>query len=115
MGVDDPERLVLAAQVKQRADQDRVFEDIGEIAGVEVVAVVHGPAGATTLWLRQLSRATCGQATKFRKSFDRQNRASRNRPRRQVTAIMPARRRGLASMKARWISRGASLWSAWAP
>ena len=69
----------------------------------------HRPAGATIVWLKHPRRATSGQATKSRKSFDRQMRASCKVPRKHVTAIMPGRRRGLAAMKARCTSSGDSV------
>ena len=42
MGVDDAERRRLGAQVHQNADQHRVLDDIGEVAGVKGVAIIHG-------------------------------------------------------------------------
>ena len=48
MGVDIAQRRVLLRQIDEDAREDRVLEDVGEIAGVEAVAVVHrrrAPAG----------------------------------------------------------------------
>ena len=41
MGVDDAERRRLVAQVHQNADQHRMLDDVGEVAGVKGVAIVH--------------------------------------------------------------------------
>ena len=42
MGVDDAEGLFLGAQMNEHAGEHRVLEHIGEITGVETVAVIHG-------------------------------------------------------------------------
>ena len=42
MGVDDAERRRLGAQVHQNADQDRMLDHIGKVAGVKGVAIIHG-------------------------------------------------------------------------
>ncbi|MNJ01297.1 hypothetical protein D3C73_1608920 [compost metagenome] len=42
MGVQHPKCLVLVLQVAHEAGENRVFENIREIAGVIDVAVVHG-------------------------------------------------------------------------
>ena len=41
MGVDDAEGCFLLAKMDERKDQQRVFDDIGEIAGMEGVAIIH--------------------------------------------------------------------------
>jgi hypothetical protein len=41
MGVDDPERLVLALEIGDDLGQHRVLEHIGEIARVIAVTVIH--------------------------------------------------------------------------
>ena len=41
MGIDDAERLVLALQIVDEPCQHRVLDDVGEVAGVEGVAVIH--------------------------------------------------------------------------
>ena len=41
MGVDEAEGRALLFEVDEDAGQDRVLDDVGEIAGVEGVAVVH--------------------------------------------------------------------------
>jgi hypothetical protein len=41
MGVDHPERFVLALEIVEDARQHRVFDHVGEIARVIAVAVVH--------------------------------------------------------------------------
>ena len=41
MGVDDAERARLFPQVSDHTRKHRVFDDIGEIAGMECMAVVH--------------------------------------------------------------------------
>ena len=41
VGVDDAERAVLFPQMRDDAREHRVFDDVGEIAGMERVAVVH--------------------------------------------------------------------------
>ena len=43
MGVDHAERRRLAAQIMQDAAKHRMLEHIGEIAGMEGVAIIHGP------------------------------------------------------------------------
>ncbi len=47
VGVDDAERAVLFPQMRDDAREHRVFDDVGEIAGMERVAVVHR-GGRTT-------------------------------------------------------------------
>jgi len=42
MGVDDAEGRRLLAQMHENAHQHRVLDHIGEIAGVKVVAIIHG-------------------------------------------------------------------------
>jgi hypothetical protein len=42
MGVDHAERRRFGAQIMQDAAKHRVLEHIGEAAGVECVAIVHG-------------------------------------------------------------------------
>ena len=42
MGIEDAERRRLRAQMQQDAHEHRVLEDIGEVAGVKGVAIVHG-------------------------------------------------------------------------
>ncbi len=42
MGVDDAESGRLAAQVMQNAAEHGVLEHVGEAAGMEGVAIVHG-------------------------------------------------------------------------
>ena len=78
MGVDEAEGRLLALEVNKDAREDRVFEDVGETAGMKGVAVVHdretrsnpGPkrrpacqrTGATAIEPRwQLWRATLRQ------------------------------------------------------
>ncbi len=41
MGIDIPEGGLFLCAIKQDAGQNNVFEDVGEIAGVEIVPVVH--------------------------------------------------------------------------
>ena len=41
MRIDDPKRLVLQLQVFDQPHQHRMLDDIGEIAGVKGVAIVH--------------------------------------------------------------------------
>ena len=41
MGVDHPEGRLLALQIGEHPHQQRVLHDVGEIAGVEGVAIVH--------------------------------------------------------------------------
>src|SRR4029077_15625137 len=41
VGVDDAERAVLFPQMRDDAGEHRVFDDVGETAGMERVAVVH--------------------------------------------------------------------------
>src|SRR5262249_53564543 len=41
MGVDDAERRRLAAQVQENAGEHRMLDDVGEIAGVKSMAIVH--------------------------------------------------------------------------
>ncbi len=48
MGVDIAERRVLAAEGGQQAGQQHVLDDIGKIAGMEMVAIIHG--GTTLGW-----------------------------------------------------------------
>jgi hypothetical protein len=78
VGVDEAERRLLVHEVNKDAREDRVFEDVGETAGMKGVAVVHdretrsnpGPkrrrarqrTGATAIEPRwQLWRATLRQ------------------------------------------------------
>ena len=42
MGVDEAERALLAGEIDKDARKDRVLEHVGEIAGMEGVAVVDG-------------------------------------------------------------------------
>ena len=42
MGVDDAERRRLGAQVHQNANQHRMLDHIGKVAGVKGVAIIHG-------------------------------------------------------------------------
>ncbi len=42
MGIDHAETGRLLAQIMQNAAQHRVFEHIGETAGMEGVAIIHG-------------------------------------------------------------------------
>jgi hypothetical protein len=44
MGLDIAERGLLRAKVQQSARQDNVLEDIGEIAGMKFVMVIHSAA-----------------------------------------------------------------------
>ena len=41
MGVDDAKRRRLLLQIGQDADQHDVLDDVGEVAGMEGVAIVH--------------------------------------------------------------------------
>jgi hypothetical protein len=41
MGVDETDRGFLAGEIGEETRQERVLENVGEIAGVEGVAVVH--------------------------------------------------------------------------
>ena len=41
MGVDEAERGFLAGEIGEQTRQERVLENVGEIAGVEDVAIVH--------------------------------------------------------------------------
>ena len=41
MGVDETERRLLTHEIGEETRQEGVLEDVGEIAGVEGVAVVH--------------------------------------------------------------------------
>ena len=41
MGVDDAERCRLAAQIMQDAAKHGMLENIGKIAGMECVAIIH--------------------------------------------------------------------------
>jgi len=41
MGVDDAEGRLLPGEIEQQPRQQRMFEHVGEIAGVKGVAVVH--------------------------------------------------------------------------
>lgn len=46
VGVDDPERFVLLAEMLQEQHQDPVFQHVGMVTGVEMVAVAaHRTAG----------------------------------------------------------------------
>src|SRR5271165_4649248 len=47
MRVDEAERRRLASEVDEDARQNRVLDDVGEIAGMEGVAIVHRPILAT--------------------------------------------------------------------
>jgi hypothetical protein len=40
VGVDEAERTVLAGQINEDAGQNRVLENVGEIAGMKDVAIV---------------------------------------------------------------------------
>jgi hypothetical protein len=42
MRVKEAQRRILAHEIDEDARQQSVFEDIGEIAGVEGVTIVHG-------------------------------------------------------------------------
>jgi len=44
MGVDHPKRRLLAQQVNKDTRQQRMFEHIGEIAGMETVSIIHPPS-----------------------------------------------------------------------
>ena len=48
MGVDRPERRRLDPKMDEDARQDDVLHHVGEVAGVEGVAIVHESLGATT-------------------------------------------------------------------
>ena len=48
MGIDDAERCRLGAQVHEDAHQHDMLDDVGEIAGMEGVAIVH--ARQVTCW-----------------------------------------------------------------
>src|SRR5208337_2329530 len=115
--VDEAERRILAGEIDEDARQDRVLEHVGETAGVEGVAVVHGVdlsarptaqrTGATATDERwQVWPATFGQAAKAFRSFVRQMRTSTSSPRAQVTAMSSGRRFAFAAMKACSIARG---------
>src|SRR5215211_3451176 len=41
MGVDDAERGRLCAQMNENAGEDRMLDDVGEIAGVKGMTIVH--------------------------------------------------------------------------
>jgi hypothetical protein len=41
MGVDEAKRRLLPREMDEEARQDRVLENVGEIAGVKGVAIVH--------------------------------------------------------------------------
>ncbi len=45
MGVDDAEGLILGAQMDEHAGEHRVLEHVGEIPGMEPVAIIHGRYG----------------------------------------------------------------------
>ena len=47
MGVDDPERRFLALEIGEDPHQERVFHDVGEIAGVEGMPIIHRSRSAT--------------------------------------------------------------------
>src|SRR4030095_1288638 len=47
MGVDDAKGGRLLLQIKQDAHEHDVLEDVGETAGVEGMAVVHGESAST--------------------------------------------------------------------
>ena len=42
MGIDHAERRFLAAKMQQNSHENGVLQNIGEIAGMECVAVIHG-------------------------------------------------------------------------
>jgi hypothetical protein len=44
MGLDGAERRWLRAKMQQDARQNNMLEDIGEIAGMELVTVIHSGA-----------------------------------------------------------------------
>ena len=44
MGVDHPEGRLLAQQINKDTRQQRMFEHIGEIAGMETVSIIHPPS-----------------------------------------------------------------------
>ncbi len=67
-----------------------MFEHVGEIAGVEAVAVVHRTGATRIESSRQERRATFGQRAKARRSRVRQKRTSTSSPRSQVTAMLSA-------------------------
>ena len=109
MGVDEAERRLLPREMDEDARQDRVLENIGEIAGVKGVAIVHrlGPSapaqriGATAIdaaW--QVWPETLGQLAKAPRSLQTQKRTSTSSPLRQVDRHVSARRLGLAARKA---------------
>ena len=53
MGVDDAERRLLALEIGEDPHQQRVLHDVGEIAGVEGVAVVHARYRTGAISLRR--------------------------------------------------------------
>ena len=99
VGVDEAERRLLLGEIDENAGEDRVLEDVGEIAGVKGVAVVHrlGPIGARQrigataiddAW--QVWPDTFGQLAKARRSLETQKRTSTSSPLRQVIAMLAA-------------------------
>jgi hypothetical protein len=59
MGIEIGKGLLLARHQRNQASQDQVFEDVGVIAGVEGVTIVHGnscKAWEFTLWRRASQR-----------------------------------------------------------
>ena len=49
VGIDNPERRFLLREIREDAHQHDVLENIGEIAGMERVAVVHAAPPAVTV------------------------------------------------------------------
>ena len=69
MRLDEAQRRGLPAEVSQDSRQENMLEDIGEIAGVEIMRVVHGADSSVTAAPArkparngQPRRATSGQA-----------------------------------------------------
>ena len=124
MRVEDAEGRRLAAEMDEDAHEKRVLDHVGEVAGVEGVAVVHADALPKVrrrcrtasidgdLVARRGSRAgrrpgRSGNAQVLRQAdADLLQQALR-----QATAIMSVRRPGLAATKARSRSSGVQLWS----
>ena len=56
MGIDHTERCLLAAQGLQHPDQYQMLENIGDVAGVEKVAIVHGVRSRVCLPVKRFRR-----------------------------------------------------------
>ena len=67
MGVDHAERRRLLAQMHEDAREHRVLDDVGEIAGMEGVAIVH--AGISPGEAVRLRHGLTGRRRRFDKAL----------------------------------------------